>query len=161
MKPEILQGIAQALFESAWANHSLQHDCNATLDPPAPAPYAYEAAAEVLRNVERLNGLPITAIYEQASEACAQATCDHASHTPEHFGRSIGLAALASTVSWSDAHAAMGEPMVENAGASDLAFNLELAAGDRCRNHSRTTRKRCECGVYRLPKTPCHNCEAT
>ncbi len=163
IRPEVTQGIASLLWQSAWLSHALEHDCvnvsgkhMADLVPPTPWE-VLAAAKELLAEVEAANHMTIGDMFALATQACIDGTCDLATHTPHRFGECIAYARLGDGVSWSDDHEALGEPALTS-DTGELQGNLEEVAGDRCKRNSRSMRKRHECGAYNAPRKTCPRC---
>lgn len=164
IRPEVLQGIASLLWQSAWMSHAIAHDCVnvsgkhiADVMPIAPRE-VYAAAEELLCAVEVENGQTIGDLFADATRACnSGGSCSLGLHTPCRFGECIAYAYLGDGVTWSDDHDALGEPIVTS-DTGELQDNLEQLAADRCKHNSRSMRMRHACGSYKMPRKTCTHC---
>lgn len=105
VRTEIVDSMARTLFVEAWANreeemgHRLRGELMSQA-PPTPRAAHHQASA-LARDIEKLNGQSLEALY---TEAAAVPGKHYREPTPRDFGYGLVMQALGSGVSWYDDH---------------------------------------------------------
>jgi hypothetical protein len=122
MEHEIVEGMARALFVSAYADcvesweenggkpEDRPHRCSCGEDwmdyAPPTSTAALDVASMLADQIEKVNCCKLGTLYNRATKACKNhpTHCESRTHTPEYFGHYLAMQALGSGVAWTDNH---------------------------------------------------------
>jgi len=159
VRQEIIDGIAEILWGSAWADHAEEHECTSlsgmqieAIMPSVPKE-ASQLAQDLARKFESMNGATLDTLYAIALKADGQTSYPGSGKSsPESFGSNLAFMAMGAGVSWFDDHDKfpLKKPYLEN-------YDLRILADEKCRKDGNAACK--ECGFYnRESKAKCANC---
>lgn len=152
IREEILSGMATILWGSAWADHAEEARCTnlsgeeiTNIMPDIPKE-AHEHAARIAAEYEKLNGVPVEALYERAVEADKRevgampydglpareepGTPEWFEAYAERFGECLAYEAMGAGVSWEDDHAEFEHEAPYDAG--EASCELQDYAAETC-----------------------------
>lgn len=105
-RSEIVESMARTLFVTSWADQEEEagrtYPGQDLMDvAPPTTPHARSAAIDLAASIEKMNGMSLDALYQQAEHAEGEHT---RIATPEDFGYSLAMMSLGHGVSWFDNH---------------------------------------------------------
>jgi hypothetical protein len=160
-RSEIVDGIAETLWDDGWFNHVEEHGCGRAEDPPPIPKDARDFATQWAKDVEQSNGKKLDDLYEEALEANARENkgggADDVHSSPIAFGNLLAHMMMGAGISWFDFNADFDLEVPRHDGGSEVA-DLMYLAGSRCKaawdNPACT-----ECGAFSRPGArKCSNC---
>jgi hypothetical protein len=165
VRAEIVDGMAEILWATAWADHAEEHGCanlsgqEITNIMPRVPREADAVAERWARKIEASNGTSLDQLYKEAMQADAKEgkKARGRESSPESFGNDLAFQAMGSGVSWFDDHAAFSLKVPDLGSGSDTV-DLKILAEDGC--DEKESNPPCkECGSFnREGKKSCANC---
>jgi hypothetical protein len=162
VRSEILEGMAEILWASAWASHAEEHGCvNLSgqriehIMPTIPA-RARTIVKGWASKIESANGVSLDNLFARA--VAADKAKGKGQPGPEEFGNALAFEGMGSGVSWDDDHADFPRkiPSLGNAGGDELDL-MDIAAKGCPDKKSNPPCK--GCGSYnREGRAKCANC---
>jgi|SRR5277367_1098279 len=159
VRSEIIDGMAEILWGSAWADHADEHDCTnisgmeITNVMPSIPKEAEQMAQDLAKKYESLNHMSLDKLYAVALEADEKGTRRRGEESPDRFGSDLAFMAMGAGVSWFDDHEKF--PLKKPSYFEN--YELRILADDQCKDEGNPACP--ECGAYNPEnKLKCANC---
>lgn len=165
VRSEIVDGIAEILWGSAWAGHVEEHDCEnlsgvqiEEVMPPIPKD-AHKYARDWADGVEKANKKKLDSLYDEAMEANErEGQGGGPQSSPTAFGNDLAYMIMGAGVTWFDHNAEFDLEVPSSSGSEE--HDLMYLAGSKCK--AAWENPPCsECGGFNRPDAlECEHCGA-